>query len=825
MLAVTFVASPFYVRQAISVVRVASTRSTSTPRARSAPRRRGRSCASRCRSRRPGCSPAGCSRSPAASGEFGATIVFAGNVRGETQTLTLAHLRAARRELRRRALDRDPARRAERDRPAVLQTAVVVETLELDIACALRSYELDVRLTVGAETVALVGPSGAGKTTVLRAIAGLRRPDRGRIALGDDVWFDADARVDRAPEERSVGLVFQEYALFPHMTVRRNVAFGAARASASTSCSSASAIAHLADAKPGHVSGGERQRVALARALARDPGVLLLDEPLSALDTHTRASVRAHLQDLLAQLRPPDADRHPRLPRRDRARRPHRRDRRRAAAPDRDRRRAPAPSARRVRRELHGRQRARRASATPLASGGTEVRLDGGATVRSTEAGEGRVGVAVYPWELEVAAAPPAANGVNAIGGAVAGLDPEGDRVRVRVGELVAECAARGRRAARAAARGRGVPALRARAGAAGRHALGYPLGVHATLRGMTSAATAAPPSGGLNRLAFSATVHCLTGCAIGEVLGMVIGTALGLSNLATIVLAVALAFLFGYGLTSLPLLRSGMALERGRAARARVRHGQHRDDGGRRQRDRPADPGALDLGLGDIGFWASLAAALLDRRRGRLPGQPVPDRPRPRPRRRARAPRARALTRTAAAGRLRSAHARLRHRPRRGDPGDAGDPRRRGDRREGGRGCSPRRPAGARGSRCCPRCSCRCTRRTRGRGRRRRSAAGTSCGSGCGSSSVDVPGPLVARARRGLPRARRPLRHRGQRARGRAARDRSTTRCSRSGPEGLVHRHRKLMPTMQERVFHGVGAGDDLAVRRPRRASAASAG
>src|SRR4029078_3484558 len=87
------------------------------------------------------------------------------------------------------------------------------------------------RLTVGAETVALVGPSGAGKSTVLRAIAGLKRPDRGRIALGDDVWVDEDARVDRAPEERSVGLVFQEYALFPHMTVRRNVAFGAGRAS------------------------------------------------------------------------------------------------------------------------------------------------------------------------------------------------------------------------------------------------------------------------------------------------------------------------------------------------------------------------------------------------------------------------------------------------------------------------------------------------------------------------------------------------------------------------------------------------------------------
>ena len=80
--------------------------------------------------------------------------------------------------------------------------------------------------------------------------------------------------------------------------------------------------------------------------------------------------------------------------------------------------------------------------ARALAGGGTEVRLDGGTVVRSTEAGEGRVGIAVYPWELEVAVAPPAADGLNAIGGTVAGLDPEGDRVRVRVGELVAECSA-----------------------------------------------------------------------------------------------------------------------------------------------------------------------------------------------------------------------------------------------------------------------------------------------------------------------------------------------------------------------------------------------
>jgi ABC-type sulfate/molybdate transport systems ATPase subunit len=314
-----------------------------------------------------------------------------------------------------------------------------VETLELDIACALRSYELGVRLSVGAETVALVGPSGAGKTTVLRAVAGLRAPDRGRIALGADVWFDRAAGVDRPPEQRSVGLVFQEYALFPHMTVRANVAFGGRERV--DELLAKLGIAHLAGERPGELSGGERQRVALARALARDPGVLLLDEPLSALDAHTRASVRAHLQDLLAQLRLP------------------------TIMVTHDFRDATALADRIgviVDGQLHQVATADElvrhprdafvasftggnvlpGDARPLAAGGAEVRLDSGATVRSAETGEGRVGVAVYPWELEVAAEPPAANHVNAIGGPIAGLDPEGDRVRVRVGDLVAECAA-----------------------------------------------------------------------------------------------------------------------------------------------------------------------------------------------------------------------------------------------------------------------------------------------------------------------------------------------------------------------------------------------
>jgi molybdate transport system ATP-binding protein len=320
-----------------------------------------------------------------------------------------------------------------------------VETLELDIACALRSYELDVSLTVSAETVALVGPSGAGKSTVLRAIAGLLTPDRGRIALGRDVWLDTRARVNRPPERRSIGLVFQEYALFPHMTVRRNVAFGGGSGQRGDArvdeLLARLGIRHLAGERPDRVSGGERQRVALARALARDPGVLLLDEPLSALDAHTRASVRGHLQDLLGELRLP------------------------AILVTHDFRDATALADRvgvivdgRLRQlgtpaEIVGHPRdafvaaftggnVLSGDARALETGGAEIRLDNGATVRSATPASGRVGVALYPWEIEVAMQPAAGNGVNVIDGHVAGLDPEGDRVRVRVGELVAECTA-----------------------------------------------------------------------------------------------------------------------------------------------------------------------------------------------------------------------------------------------------------------------------------------------------------------------------------------------------------------------------------------------
>ncbi|MGZ8632968.1 MAG: ABC transporter ATP-binding protein [Solirubrobacteraceae bacterium] len=309
-----------------------------------------------------------------------------------------------------------------------------METLELDFAVALRSFELGLRLSVGAETVALVGPSGAGKTTVLRAIAGLRRPDRGRIALGERAWFDAAAKVDLPPERRSVGLVFQEYALFPHMSVRGNVAFGGAGEADVGALLERLRIGHLAGERPAALSGGERQRVAVARALARDPQVLLLDEPLSALDAHTRATVRGELQDVLGALALPTlVVTH---------------DFRDAAA-----------LADRIGVIVDGRLRQEGTAAELVAhpadafvasftggnllpgrgDGGVEVALDAGGVVRGTEPASGRVGVAVYPWEVGVALdAPP--DGLNGLPGAVHGLAPEGSRVRLRIGDVVAEC-------------------------------------------------------------------------------------------------------------------------------------------------------------------------------------------------------------------------------------------------------------------------------------------------------------------------------------------------------------------------------------------------
>jgi molybdate transport system ATP-binding protein len=170
--------------------------------------------------------------------------------------------------------------------------------------------EVDLEIAPG-EAVALVGPSGAGKTTVLRAIAGLHRPAAGRIACGGRPWFDAAAGIDLPPGPRRIGLVFQSYALFPHMTALGNVAeamLDLPRRMREERAAELLARVHLEGLErrlPRALSGGQQQRVALARALARDPAVLLLDEPFSAVDPPTRRALHTLLGEIRAVMPAP----------------------------------------------------------------------------------------------------------------------------------------------------------------------------------------------------------------------------------------------------------------------------------------------------------------------------------------------------------------------------------------------------------------------------------------------------------------------------------------------------------------------------------------
>jgi molybdate transport system ATP-binding protein len=170
-----------------------------------------------------------------------------------------------------------------------------------ELICDLRkrlsaSFTLDAELRLPldeARVTILFGPSGSGKTTLLRLIAGLDRPDSGSTRFRDQFWHGATP-----PQARRTGFLFQDYALFPHLTVRDNVAF-AATASAASKMLEAFSLADLADRLPREISGGQQQRVALARALAANPSLLLLDEPLSALDAATRARTRHELRRIL----------------------------------------------------------------------------------------------------------------------------------------------------------------------------------------------------------------------------------------------------------------------------------------------------------------------------------------------------------------------------------------------------------------------------------------------------------------------------------------------------------------------------------------------
>ncbi len=184
--------------------------------------------------------------------------------------------------------------------------------ISVDVTLALgrapQAFKLAAQFASSAARTVLFGPSGAGKSLTLQAIAGLVRPDAGRIVLGERVLFDSAAGIDLPARARRVGYLFQEHALFPHLSVARNIAFGLLPALPWRMPASASvrvarvmeqlALHGLAERRPHELSGGQRQRVALARALVCEPDVLLLDEPFAALDPALRASVRSELEGI-----------------------------------------------------------------------------------------------------------------------------------------------------------------------------------------------------------------------------------------------------------------------------------------------------------------------------------------------------------------------------------------------------------------------------------------------------------------------------------------------------------------------------------------------
>jgi molybdate transport system ATP-binding protein/molybdate transport system permease protein len=183
--------------------------------------------------------------------------------------------------------------------------------LEVQIEKQLARIRLAAEFSCGSEPLAVLGPSGAGKTMTLRCIAGLEKPDRGRIALNGRVLFDSTKGINVPSRERRIGMLFQHYALFPHLTVAENIAFGLYRFSKTERrehVKNQVAQTHLAGIEnrlPRELSGGEQQRVALARALAVQPEAVLFDEPLSALDTHLRSQIERQIIDTLAQFRNP----------------------------------------------------------------------------------------------------------------------------------------------------------------------------------------------------------------------------------------------------------------------------------------------------------------------------------------------------------------------------------------------------------------------------------------------------------------------------------------------------------------------------------------
>ena len=314
--------------------------------------------------------------------------------------------------------------------------------LRVEAHTRLGDVELDVSLEVPpGSCLALAGPSGAGKTSVLRVVAGLLRPERGSVRLGEDVWLDTVAERDLPPERRRCGYLFQEYALFGHLSAWQNVAYPlrglqrGERRRRAHELLERFGLGARADARPATLSGGERQRVALARALARQPDVLLLDEPLSALDARTRANAARELAAVLRELEVPAL-----LVTHDFSEAAQLGDRvgvidagmvmQEGSASD----LATAPGSAFVADftgavVLTGR-------AHPGQDGLTLVELDGGGTIVSVDAAEGAVGASIHPWDLTIAPAgtgegKPGGSAQNRVEAEIVSITEIGNRVRL----------------------------------------------------------------------------------------------------------------------------------------------------------------------------------------------------------------------------------------------------------------------------------------------------------------------------------------------------------------------------------------------------------
>lgn len=175
----------------------------------------------------------------------------------------------------------------------------------VDIKKQLGDFSLDISFRAENETIALWGPSGSGKSLTLKCIAGIEKPDEGQIVIGDRVVYDSAAGIDLTPQERSAGLLFQDYALFPNMTVRGNLEIVNRKGRDVREFLERFKISSIEKLYPHQLSGGQKQRTAMARMLITDPDVIMLDEPFSALDLALKAELRSEVAGIISELDKP----------------------------------------------------------------------------------------------------------------------------------------------------------------------------------------------------------------------------------------------------------------------------------------------------------------------------------------------------------------------------------------------------------------------------------------------------------------------------------------------------------------------------------------